>query len=69
MRETNSDLSDAMPNELQAEIGTQQQPVWHSQCDSNLLIYTLMVNADMVSTSQAFNLLKELQKAILRVFP
>lgn len=28
-----------------------------------------MVNPDLVTTSQAFNFLKELQKAILRLYP
>lgn len=48
MRETNTDLSDAMPSELHAEIGS-QHPSWHSMCDSNLLIYSGKYNLDSLT--------------------
>ena len=67
MRETNTELGEEFPPELQAEIGG--QPSWHSSCDANLLIYSVMVCSALVTTTQAYNYLKELQQAVVRLYP
>ena len=37
MRDTDYDVADDYPSELQMELGS--DPIWHYTCDSNLLIY------------------------------